>query len=82
MRRQAGGPALNDERRATGEQVLGNLIADAQLAATRTPARAAPDRLHEPGGVRADLVPAADGGISFGQLFASQPFANMLVVKS
>ena len=35
-----------------------------------------------PGGVRTDLVPAADGGISFGQLFAAQPFANMLVVKS
>src|SRR3712207_7957456 len=35
-----------------------------------------------PGGVRADLVPAADGGISFGQLFAAQPFANMMVVKS
>ncbi len=35
-----------------------------------------------PGGVRADLVPAADGGISFGQLFAAQPFANKMVVKS
>lgn len=76
------GPALkeNDE---DGESVLGNLIADAQLAATKGPADGgARIALMNPGGIRADLVPAADGGISFGQLFAAQPFANMLVVKS
>jgi len=76
------GPALktaNDD----GEHVLGNLIADAQLAAARSAADGgARIAFMNPGGVRADLVPGADGGISFGQLFASQPFANMLVVKS
>ncbi|HLL32124.1 MAG TPA: bifunctional metallophosphatase/5'-nucleotidase, partial [Allosphingosinicella sp.] len=66
-----------------GESVLGNLIADAQLAATKGAANGnARISLMNPGGVRADLVPAADGGISFGQLFAAQPFANMMVVKS
>lgn len=66
-----------------GESVLGNLVADAQLAATKGPANGgAQIALMNPGGVRADLVPAADGGISFGQLFAAQPFANMMVVKS
>ncbi len=66
-----------------GEHVLGNLIADAQLAATRGAANGgAQIALMNSGGVRADLVPAADGGISFGQLFAAQPFANMMVVKS
>ena len=77
-----GGPALKTAN-AHGESVLGNLVADAQLAATRGPANGnAQLAFMNPGGVRADLVPAADGGISFGQLFAAQPFANMLVVKS
>ncbi|MGA9580341.1 MAG: bifunctional metallophosphatase/5'-nucleotidase [Allosphingosinicella sp.] len=66
-----------------GESVLGNLVADAQLAAAEAPANGgAQIAFMNPGGVRADLVPAADGGISFGQLFAAQPFANMMVVKS
>ena len=76
------GPALK-EANDQGESVLGNLIADAQLAATTGAANGgAQIALMNPGGVRADLVPAADGGISFGQLFAAQPFANMMVVKS
>ncbi|HET9639104.1 MAG TPA: bifunctional metallophosphatase/5'-nucleotidase [Allosphingosinicella sp.] len=76
------GPALREEN-DSGEQVLGNLIADAQLAATKDPSSGgAQIAFMNSGGVRADLVPAADGGISFGQLFAAQPFANMLVVKS
>ena len=76
------GPALKTANEH-GEHVLGNLIADAQLAATGGAANGgAQIALMNPGGVRADLVPAADGGISFGQLFAAQPFANMMVVKS
>lgn len=76
------GPALKSANEH-GESVLGNLVADAQLAATQSAADGgARIALMNPGGVRADLVPAADGGISFGQLFAAQPFANMMVVKS
>jgi 5'-nucleotidase len=76
------GPALKSANEH-GESVLGNLIADAQLAATKGAGEGgARIALMNPGGVRADLAPAADGGISFGQLFASQPFANMMVVKS
>jgi 5'-nucleotidase len=75
-------PALRAET-PSGEQVLGNLIADAQLAATRAPDKGgAQIALMNPGGVRADIVPAADGSVTFGQLFAAQPFANSLVVKS
>jgi len=75
-------PALKSANEA-GEHALGNLIADAQLAATRAPdAGGAQLALMNPGGVRTDLVPAADGSVSFGQLFASQPFANILVVRS
>ena len=63
-----------------GESVLGNLIADAQLAATR--AAGARVALMNPGGIRADLVPGPGGSVSYGQLFAVQPFANLLTVKS
>lgn len=35
-----------------------------------------------PGGVRADLVPGPNSSITYGQLFAAQPFANKLVMKS
>jgi 5'-nucleotidase len=35
-----------------------------------------------PGGVRADLVPAANGDVTYGQLFSVQPFGNSLVVKT
>lgn len=76
------GPALR-ESNEDGEQALGNLVADAQLAATKAAdSGGAQIAFMNSGGVRADLVPAPDGGISFGQLFAAQPFANMMVVKS
>jgi 5'-nucleotidase len=35
-----------------------------------------------PGGLRADLVPDAQGLVRYGQLFAVQPFGNQLVVKT
>ena len=58
----------------------GNFIADAQLAATRP--LGAQIAFSNSGGVRADIVPAADGTVNFGQLFAMQPFGNNLVVKT
>ena len=76
------GPAPR-ERAASGESVLGNLIADAHLAATRAPeAGGAQIAFTNEGSLRADIVPAADGSVTFGQLFAAQPFGNNLVVKS
>lgn len=63
--------------------MLGNLIADAQLAATRAPERGgAQISFMNPGGVRADLLPDAQGLVRYGQLFAVQPFGNSLVVRS
>jgi 5'-nucleotidase len=60
---------------------LGNLIADAQLAATRDPARGgAQIAFINSGGVRARFTPAADGSVTYGQIFALQPFGNCLVV--
>ena len=66
-----------------GETVAGNFIVDAQLAATRgADAGNAEIAFMNPGGVRADIVPAADGSVTFGALFAAQPFGNNLVVKT
>lgn len=76
------GSALRDPNDA-GEAVLGALIADAHLAATSAPeAGGAQVAFTNRTGVRADLVPAPDGGVSYGQLFTVQPFGNTLVVKS
>lgn len=67
----------------SGENVLGNLIADSQLAATRAPRAGGAQIAFMNGfGVRADIVPAPDGSVTYGQLFAAQPFGNSLVVKS
>ena len=59
---------------------LGNLIADAQLAATR--GAGAQIALTNPFGIRAPLVPAADGSVTFGMLYAVQPFGNQLVTQT
>ena len=68
----------------SGENPLGNLIADAQWAVTAAPDKGNSDfALMNPGGVRADLLmPAGGGPVSYGQIFSVQPFGNTLVVKS
>lgn len=57
--------------------ILGQMIADAQLLATR-PAGAVMALMNR-GGVRADLVPAADGAITFGDIYTVEPFGNGLL---
>lgn len=59
----------------TGESALGNLVADAQLAATGH--MGAQIALTNPGGIRGDLL-TGDGTISYRQVYAVQPFGNML----
>lgn len=61
---------------------LGNLIADAQLAASRK--AGAQIAFMNPFGIRAPatLVPAADGSITFGQIYAVQPFTNGIVTMT
>lgn len=76
------GPATRTQA-ASRESVLGNLIADAQLAATSASNKGgAQIAFMNPGGVRADLVPAGDGSVTYGQIFSVQPFGNSLVVKT
>lgn len=59
---------------------LGNLITDAHLAATRS--AGAQIAFTNPFGIRADLVPEADGSVTFGQIFTAQPFSNRLVTQT
>ena len=69
-----------------GEKPAGDLIADAQLAATTAAPNSAVIALMNSGGVRADFTfaqqPAVlegDGKVTFGEAFTVQPFGNSLV---
>jgi 5'-nucleotidase len=64
----------------TGEIPLGDIIADAQLAATASVASGgAVIAFTNPGGVRTDIARKEGGAVTFADLFASQPFRNQLV---
>ena len=63
-----------------GESALGDIIADAQLAATRAATNGgALVAFTNPGGLRTDIAKKEDGAVSYADLFASQPFRNQLV---
>ena len=63
-----------------GESALGDIIADAQLAATSAEADGgAVIAFTNPGGIRTDIPRKADGAVAYADLFASQPFRNRLV---
>ena len=67
---------LGNREDRNGQSPLGSLIADADLAATRSAgARLA---LLNPGSVRAPIEPV-DGVVTYGALFRTQPFGNNLV---
>lgn len=72
--------ALTRAPNAAGESPLGDVIADAQLAATTAAnAGGAAVAMTNPGGIRTDIPKNPDGAVSYGDLFASQPFRNQLV---
>ena len=60
----------------SGETPLGDVIADAQLDGTR--ADGAQLAITNPGGIRADLVRAGDGVVTYGEAFTVQPFSNIM----
>ncbi len=72
------GPAGKGEGAMGGP--LGNLIADAQLAATRS--AGAQIALMNPFGIRAAIVPAADGTVTFGDIYLAQPFGSALITET
>ncbi len=72
-----------------GESALGDVIADAQLASTSpTDFGGAVVAFMNPGGIRADLVcsttcsAASPAPVTYSQLFAVQPFNNVMTVKT
>lgn len=66
-----------------GESALGDVIADAQLAATRDAKDgSAVVAFTNPGGIRTDIIPKENGAVSYGDLFTSQPFRNRLVTMT
>jgi 5'-nucleotidase len=75
---------------AQGESALGDVIADAQLAATAPVNLGDADfALMNPGGIRADLRQGdissggeAFGEVTYGEAFTVQPFGNSLVTKT
>jgi 5'-nucleotidase len=74
---------------SAGESALGDVIADAQLAST-SPANkgGAVVAFMNPGGIRAELTynqssgGEAAGQVTYGEVFAVQPFANVMTVKT
>jgi 5'-nucleotidase len=71
---------LSHRPNASGESALGDIIADAQLAATQAAAAGgAVIAFSNPGGIRTDIAKKNDGTVSYADIFASQPFRNQLV---
>jgi 5'-nucleotidase len=70
--------ALSRKENASGESVLGGVIADAAVAGTRD--QGAQVGFMNPGGIRKDLETGEGGVVSFGQAQAVLPFGNTLVV--
>lgn len=72
------GPA--EKGGSTEESALGNLIADAQLFATRD--AGAQVAFMNNSGIRAPLVPGDGGLVTYGAIYSIQPFGNTLVTKT
>jgi 5'-nucleotidase len=71
------GASLPRGTNPAGESVVGQVIADAQLAATQD--AGAQIAFLNPGGVRAALPKSADGQVRFEDIYTVQPFNNQLV---
>ena len=75
--------ATND----AGESALGDVVADSQLAATKSATTGnAVIALMNPGGIRADLPDSTnikpDNSVNFGDVFTVQPFGNTLTTMT
>jgi 5'-nucleotidase len=74
------GAPLTRDTNPAGENSIGQVVADSQLAATR--AVGAQVALMNPGGLRSDLIPGPGGVLRYEDLFSVQPFANNLVTMT
>ena len=63
--------------------MLGDIIADAQLAATEAEANGgAVIAITNPGGIRNSILKNGDGTVTYADVFAAQPFRNQLVTMT
>lgn len=70
---------ISRTQNAAGESALGDLIADVMLSGTQ--AQGTQIAFMNPGGIRADLVASqANNTVTYGDLFAVQPFGNTMTV--
>ena len=83
------GSDITRRQNAAGESALGDLIADAQMEATKDPSRGgAVVAFTNSGGIRADLVHAQQtageqpGAVTYSEAFSVQPFENRMIVKT
>lgn len=74
------GPAAKGHGEGNTGGDLGNLIADSQLAGAK--AAGSQIAFTNPFGIRAPIDPAADGTVTFGQVYAVEPFNNELVTMT
>ena len=72
---------ITRSRDPNGESTVGNIIADAMLETARKQEPATQIAFMNPGGIRAD-IPMKDGAVTYGDIFAVQPFGNDLVVMT
>ncbi len=79
---------LTRSQNSAGESTLGDVIADAQLAATQGATQKAVVAFMNPGGIRSDFqagqisASEAPGEITYGEAFTVQPFYNSLVTMT
>ncbi|MGH1489546.1 MAG: bifunctional metallophosphatase/5'-nucleotidase [Acidimicrobiales bacterium] len=79
---------ITEDNTPAGESALGDVIADAQLAATESDITgSAVAAFMNPGGIRADILFEASGDegpgeFTFGEAFGVQPFGNSLVTMT
>ncbi len=76
-------PSISRTANDAGESPLGDVVADSQLAATKSATTGnAVIALMNPGGIRADLPDSTnvkpDNSVNFGDAFTVQPFGNTL----
>lgn len=72
--------SLLREPTRSGESALGDIVADAQLAATSLQDKGeAVLAITNPGGIRNNIIFTGDGTVTYADVFASQPFRNQLV---
>ncbi len=63
--------------------MLGDIVADAQLAATEAEAEwGAVIAITNPGGIRNSILKDGDGTVTYADVFATQPFRNQLVTMT